>query len=332
MKSMRLYEQGGLRRYLLVMDAGDEACAEIVAFARNRDIRTASLTAIGAASSVTLGYFVPEEGEYEFTAHDEQLELASFVGDIAWGEEGPVLHAHGVLGRRDGSALAGHFREFHVFPTMEVMLIETPTRVRKARDPQTGLELISIERSDVERVAAGDPSVPRGVGHIGVTVPDLEEATRFFRRAFGARVAYDGLTRADEPRRGPEVERQLGLPEGAAIVAQRMLQIGIGPGFEVFEVEVDSAHRQRAAGLADLGWGHVALLVDEVDPVIARAVAAGAEALSEPHGNSRHEDTPGNASVYLRTPWGSIVELQALPGGHWYSSGSEVELWTPPRA
>ncbi|WP_448256910.1 PCC domain-containing protein [Microbacterium aurum] len=330
MKSMRLYEQGGLRRYLLVMDAGDEACAEIVGFARDRGIRTASLTAIGAASSVTLGYFAAEKGEYEFTAYDEQVELASFVGDIAWGEDGPVLHAHGVLGRRDGSALAGHFRAFHVFPTMEVMLIETPTRVRKARDPQTGLELISIERSDVEAGAGGDPSVPRGVGHIGVTVPDLEAATRFFRSAFGARVAYDGLTRDDEPRRGAEVERQLGLPAGAAIVAQRMLQIGTGPGFEVFEVE--TADRQQPAGLADLGWGHVALLVDEIDPVIARAVAAGAEALSAPHGNSRHEDTPGNASVYLRAPWGSIIELQALPGGHWYGSGSEVELWTPPRA
>ncbi|MGB4777954.1 PCC domain-containing protein [Microbacterium sp.] len=329
MKSMRLYEQGGLRRYLLVMEGGDEACGELVRFARDRDIRTASLTAIGAASSVTLGYFVPELDDYEFTVHDEQVELASFVGDIAWDEKGPVLHAHGVLGRRDGSALAGHFREFHAFPTMEVMLIETPTRVRKAKDPQTGLELIAIEKSDAERATASDPSLPRGVGHIGVTVPDLEAATAFFRDGFGARVAYDGLTHADEPRRGPEVERQLGLPEGAAIVAQRMLQVGIGPGFEVFEIE--AARHSSPAGLADYGWGHVALLVDDIAAVTARAAAAGATPLSEPHDNSRHEDTPGNASVYLLAPWGSIIELQALPSGHWYGSGSEVELWTPPR-
>ncbi len=219
MKSMRLYAQGGLRRYLLVMDAGDEACAEIVAFARDRDIRGASLTAIGAASRVVLGYFDPAIDDYEFTTHDEQVELASFVGDIAWGEgggegegeDGPVLHAHGVLGRKGGSALAGHFRELHVFPTMEVMLIETPAHIRKARDAETGLELISIERSDAEGERAVDPSLPRGVGHIGVTVPDVDEATAFFRAGFGGKVAYDGLTRDDPPRRGREVERQHGL-------------------------------------------------------------------------------------------------------------------------
>lgn len=240
-----------------------------------------------------------------------------------------MLHAHGVLGRRDGSALAGHLKEFHVFPTMEVTLVESPVRVRKDVDPDTGLELIAIDRG-VGDAAAPDPSLPRGVNHIGLTVPDLEAATTFLREAFGARVAYDGLTRSDEPRRGAEVEAQLGLPAGAAIVAQRMLQIGTGPGFEMFEVETGDA--QRPAGLADLGWGHVALLVDDIAAVTARAVAAGAEALSGPHPNSRHEDTPGNASVYLRAPWGSIIELQTLPHGHWYGSGSEVELWSPPEA
>ncbi len=330
MKSMRLYEQGGLRRYLLVMDKGDEACAEITGFARDRGIRSAALTAIGAASRSVLGFLAPGSEAYEFTTRDEQVEIGSFVGDIAWDADGPVLHAHGVLGRRDGSALAGHIAELHVFPTMEVTLIETPASVRKERDPDTGLELIAIDRSDAAAAASADPSLPRGVNHIGVTVPDIEAATVFLREAFGARVAYDGLTPDDEPRGGAEVERQLGLPAGAQIVAQRMLQIGTGPGFEVFEVH--TPQRQGATGLADLGWGHVALLVDDIDAVTGRAVAAGAHALSEPHPNCRHEDTPGNASVYLRAPWGSIIELQTLPGGHWYGTGSEVELWTPPPA
>lgn len=156
-----------------------------------------------------------------------------------------------------------------------------------------------------------------------------DEATEFFRDAFGARTAYDGLTADDEPRRGTEVERQLGLPRGAAIVAQRMLQIGAGPGFEVFQPE--HTDPRRAAGLADLGWGHVSLLVDDMDAVLSRATAAGATALDVPHANSRHEDTPGDSSIYLLAPWGSIVELQALPNGHWYGTGIETDVWTPPR-
>lgn len=39
-----------------------------------------------------------------------------------------------------------------------------------------------------------------GVNHLGMTVPDMDEATKFFKEAFGAKIAYDGLTLVDEPR------------------------------------------------------------------------------------------------------------------------------------
>lgn len=328
MKSRLLQDDAGLRRYVLVMDKGDEAFAEITGFARDRGIEAASLTAIGAANRVVLGYFDLELGDYRYTTYTEQVELASCIGDIASTDDGPALHAHVVLGRRDGTALAGHLQELHVFPTMEVTLTELPTHLVKHVDPETGLALISLDATLDGAPAPLDPSLPRGVNHIGLTVPDLEAATEFFRSAFGAKVAYDGLTRDDEPRSGAQVERQLGLPPGATIVAQRMLQIGTGPGFEVFELE--HTDPQRAAGLADIGWGHVSLLVDDIDAVCARATSAGARALDVPHDNSRHEDTPGNASLYLLTPWGSIVELQALPNGHWYGTGSETDVWSPP--
>lgn len=34
-----------------------------------------------------------------------------------------------------------------------------------------------------------------------MTVPDMDEATKFFKEAFGAKIAHDGLTLADEPAR-----------------------------------------------------------------------------------------------------------------------------------
>lgn len=192
---------------------------------------------------------------------------------------------------------------------------------------------------DAATEAIGDPfpgpaadsfgPLPRGVNHLGITVPDLDAATEFFRSAFGARVAYDGLTPEDPPREGAETEHQLGLPRGSRIRRQRMIQIGLGPGFEVFEI--DAPERQRAAGLADFGLNHVSLYVDDIDRALERAVAAGARKLSEVHGNSAHEDTEGNGSVYTAAPWGTLIELQTLPHGHWYDADSEARAWTPPR-
>lgn len=172
-------------------------------------------------------------------------------------------------------------------------------------------------------------TLPRGINHIGLTVPDLDSATEFLRNAFDAKIAYDGLTTNDAPRGGSDTEQQLGLPAGTKIRRQRMIQIGIGPGIEMFEV--DTKLQQSPAKLSDFGVNHVSVYVDDIDSSLQRAVAAGARALSEPHENSAHEDTPGNASVYVQAPWGSLFELQTIPGGHWYDDTSEARVWTPPR-
>ena len=92
-----------------------------------------------------------------------------------------------------------------------------------------------------------------------------------------------------------------------------MVRIGTGAGLELFEIEAPVHH--PAAALNDHGLNHLAVYVDEVDAAVRRMVAAGGRLLSEVHGNSRYEDTPGNASVSARAPWGTLIELQSIPGG-----------------
>src|SRR5215218_10955923 len=147
MRTTQLFDDHGLRTYLLVMDKGDEAVSEITEFAKTNDIDAATLTAIGACTSATLAYFDNEKGGYVSKKFIEQMEIASLIGDIADDDGKPALHAHIVLGRRDYSALAGHLDEIHVFPTMEVVLTETPAHLRKRLDRSTGLTLISPKDS-----------------------------------------------------------------------------------------------------------------------------------------------------------------------------------------
>ncbi|PZO79522.1 MAG: glyoxalase [Mesorhizobium amorphae] len=172
--------------------------------------------------------------------------------------------------------------------------------------------------------------LPRGINHIGLTVPDLDVASRFLEKGLGARWCYDGLTRDDPPREGAEVERQLGLPKGARIVRQRLMRIGNGANLEIFEVETASPAAPPA--LSDRGWNHISVFCDDIESALERITDAGAKPLSEMHGNSRHEDTPGNASVYVVPPWGGLVELQAIPGGNYYPDDSEAEAWLPEKA
>lgn len=77
----------------------------------------------------------------------------------------------------------------------------------------------------------------RGIDHIGMTVPSIEEATAFFQEAFGAEVSYDVQRPEQEPMAGDEVEKQLGLPEGTSIIHMRLLRIGDGPTLELLSWE-----------------------------------------------------------------------------------------------
>ena len=131
--------------YAVVLDTGDEVIGELGNFVREQEVEAASLTAIGAFSRAVLGYFQWETKEYKKMPVGEQVEVLSLLGDVAVGDQGPTLHLHAVLGRADGSTVGGHLLEAYVRPTLEVILIQPPSYLRKRKDPETGLALIAID-------------------------------------------------------------------------------------------------------------------------------------------------------------------------------------------
>jgi predicted DNA-binding protein with PD1-like motif len=47
-----------------------------------------------------------------------------------------------VVGKSDGTAHGGHLLEAHVWPTLEVIVVESPQYLQRKYDPATGLTLI----------------------------------------------------------------------------------------------------------------------------------------------------------------------------------------------
>lgn len=170
---------------------------------------------------------------------------------------------------------------------------------------------------------------PRGICHIGITVPNLEQATEFFTKALGTKWCYDGLTLDDAPREGRIVELQLNLPQGAKIIRQRMLRLGNGANLEMFQIE--APEQRDPLKLSDYGINHMCVYCDDIEACLARIAAAGGQVIDQLHGNSRHEDTEGNASIYVLSPWGMLIELQTIPNGYYYDENSEATAWKPSR-
>ncbi|HTN62176.1 MAG TPA: PPC domain-containing DNA-binding protein [Devosia sp.] len=143
MQSKLIHDADGQQTYAIVLSTGDEVSACLQAFALEAGLQAASFKAIGAFQSARLAFFDWEAKSYIPIEVNEQVEVASLTGDVAIGPDGkPALHIHAVLGRRDGSAVAGHLQRAQVRPTLEVILTESPEYLRKTLDPDVGLALI----------------------------------------------------------------------------------------------------------------------------------------------------------------------------------------------
>jgi predicted DNA-binding protein with PD1-like motif len=143
MDSKLIHDADGERTFAMIFKTGDEVFSTIETFAKEAGLHSASFTAIGALSGAELAFFDWETKSYLPIEVDEQVEVASLTGDIAIGPDGaPAVHIHAVLGKRDGTAVAGHLVKALVRPTLEVILTQSPRHLRKRHDPESGLALI----------------------------------------------------------------------------------------------------------------------------------------------------------------------------------------------
>ena len=144
MKSKLLHEKDGLRTFAIVFDKGDSVNEQLLNFAGANRFADAHIAAIGAFSDVTLGYFDRTQKKYLPIPIRDQVEVLSFAGNIVSKEGKPFLHAHIVVGKRDGSAHGGHFLEGKVWPTLEMIVTELPVHLRRTKDEESGLALINL--------------------------------------------------------------------------------------------------------------------------------------------------------------------------------------------
>jgi len=133
------------KTWALIFDKGGDPVAGLTAFAKSQNVGAAHFTAIGAFSDVTLGYFDRAAKDYTKIPIPEQVEVLSLVGDIARQDGAPKVHAHVVVGKADGTAHGGHLLDARVWPTLELVLTESPRVLARVSDRDSGLALIDLD-------------------------------------------------------------------------------------------------------------------------------------------------------------------------------------------
>jgi predicted DNA-binding protein with PD1-like motif len=127
------------------MEPGEDVLDTIGKVAEEHGVKSGHLTLIGAISGAKLGYFHTGANEYRDFTIEEDVEVVSCMGNISTLNGGLVVHAHMIVSDEAGRCYGGHLMKgCKVSVTIELVLTETTAVLTRARDENTGLNLLNI--------------------------------------------------------------------------------------------------------------------------------------------------------------------------------------------
>ena len=166
-----------------------------------------------------------------------------------------------------------------------------------------------------------------GVDHVGLTVPDIDEAVAWFQDVMGATAPLSFGPIADP--QGTLMRDLLGVDPAAVIDRITLLRIGHSANIELFQYEAPGQRRTHPLN-SDWSGHHVAFYVTDIDSAVAYMESKGVEKFLGPFSLTQGP-AAGQSINYFKTPFGTYVELISDPNGMAYDVPGVKPLWSPKR-
>lgn len=153
-----------------------------------------------------------------------------------------------------------------------------------------------------------------GLDHVGITVPDIDDATRFLVDVIGCEYLYTLGPLQDSE--GSWMTDHLNVHPRAVARTIRFFRCGANPVIEVFEYSSPDQHVKPPRN-SDVGGHHIALYVADLDAAVEYLHQHDVEVLGPP--TTSVGPHTGQRWVYFLAPWGAQFELVSYPNGRaWY--------------
>lgn len=137
---------------VLSFERGEELFFGLKQFFVDQNIVAGTFSGLGAADKLELAYYNFETREYERHTIEEDVEILSLQGNIAWktqpssdsgeAQDELILHIHGVFGKRDLSTFGGHLFSLRASGVCEIHLVTLQEKMTRALDEKTGLNTL----------------------------------------------------------------------------------------------------------------------------------------------------------------------------------------------
>jgi catechol 2,3-dioxygenase-like lactoylglutathione lyase family enzyme len=143
-----------------------------------------------------------------------------------------------------------------------------------------------------------------GADHTGITVSDLERSLAFWRDVLGFELSHTAHQTG-------EMAEQITGVKGAELKLAVVKAPG-GHKIELLEYLAPPDRKRADVRPCDVGHIHVALVVDDLDVVLERIVAAGWKAAGKAQ-TLKTGPNAGKRVVYVRDPDGATIEFMEMP-------------------
>jgi len=140
--------------------------------------------------------------------------------------------------------------------------------------------------------------------HTGITVSNLERSLEFWRDVLGFEFSHSAHQKGD-------LAQEITGVDGAEIKLAVLKTPG-GHNIELLQYLAPADHKRATLRPCDVGSVHLALLVNDLDAVLAQIAASGWEAAGKPQTLSKGPNA-GKRVVYVRDPDGTTIELMQPP-------------------
>ncbi|PYL47168.1 MAG: glyoxalase/bleomycin resistance/dioxygenase family protein [Verrucomicrobia bacterium] len=140
--------------------------------------------------------------------------------------------------------------------------------------------------------------------HTGITVSNLERSLEFWRDVLGFEFSHSAHQKGD-------LAQEITGVDGAEIKLAVLKTPG-GHKIELLQYLAPAERKRATLRPCDVGSVHVAMLVNDLDAVLAQIAASGWEAAGKPQTLNTGPNA-GKRVVYVRDPDGTTIELMQPP-------------------
>ncbi|MET1055092.1 MAG: VOC family protein [Pedobacter sp.] len=162
-----------------------------------------------------------------------------------------------------------------------------------------------------------------GIDHVGINVPDMDQAIKFFHDMFG----FTPVTKLGPFPMDKDWKTKFHIHENADQVELVMMRAGDGSNIELFAYKPNVGSQEQPFR-DDISATHFSLYTSDLAGTKSFLESQGVKFLSDVLSGAG--DTEGEKWVYFETPWGATIELNSYPSGKGYEKNHpKIKLWSP---